>query len=64
MMRLRPALVAITAFLHIHLPTIQAIKKPYVETYWESWIPKVSLQILSMKKAHKPERFGVFLSFR
>jgi len=50
MMRLRPALVAITAFLHIHLPTIQAIKKPYVETYWESWIPK-----------DYPEDFGAFL---
>jgi len=49
-MKSRTALVPITVLLFIHLPTIQAIKKPYVETYWESWIP-----------GDYPEDFGAFL---
>ena len=50
-MKSRTALVTIAGLLHLQLPTIsEAIKKPYVETYWESWIPGVSPQICSTKK--------------
>ena len=45
------SLVTIAALLPLQLPTIsEAIKKPYVETYWESWIPSVCPYILSTNK--------------
>jgi len=50
-MKSRNALVTIAALLHLQLPTIsEAIKKPYVETYWESWI-----------SGDYPDDFGAFL---
>ena len=48
-MKCRTALVTISVLFHLQLPT-EAIKKPYVETYWESWIPGVRPKILSTRK--------------
>ena len=45
-MKSRTALVTIAGLVHFS----EAIKKPYVETYWESWIPGVSPQICPTKK--------------
>ena len=42
-MKSKIALAAVGALLLLQLPTkSEAVKKPYVETYWESWIPAVS----------------------
>jgi len=50
-MKSKIALAAVGALLLLQLPTkSEAVKKPYVETYWESWIP-----------ADYPDDFGAFL---
>ena len=42
-MMVRTALVTLSTISLLNLTPVEAIKKPYVETYWESWIPSVSL---------------------
>ena len=44
LMMVRSALVTISTISLLNLTAVEAIKKPYVETYWESWIPSVSLK--------------------
>ena len=48
-MKWRTALVTVAILFHLQLPT-EAIKKPYVETYWESWIPGVSPKFFQLEK--------------
>merc|ERR1719384_1261785 len=51
LMMVRSALVTISLLNSLlNLTAVEAIKKPYVETYWESWIP-----------ADYPDDFGAFL---
>ena len=44
LMMVRSALVTISTISLLNLTAVEAIKKPYVETYWESWIPSVSFK--------------------
>ena len=45
LMMVRSALVTISLLNSLlNLTAVEAIKKPYVETYWESWIPSVSFK--------------------
>ena len=43
-MMVRTALVTLSTISLLNLTAVEAIKKPYVETYWESWIPSVSFK--------------------